>query len=329
MKRKITIIGGSGFIGTNLCRSLSMNQEDFEIVDLKRSRQFPDKTIIADVRDVKSIRNAINGDVVINLAAVHRDDVRDKGSYFATNVEGAQNIVSVCLEKNIKKIIFTSSVAVYGFSQKPIDESGTINPFNEYGRTKYLAEEKFKEWQKSGENKLLIVRPTVVFGEGNRGNVYNLFSQIASKRFIMIGRGNNQKSMAYVRNLVSFLQVCLESKETYGVYNYSDSPNFTMKELVSLVRLKLHNKVGVGPVLPTWLGLCIGKLADVYSMITGMNLPVSYIRVRKFTESTDFASAKNSLDGFIAPFSLSDAVERTLHNEFIEPDPEMEEFYTE
>lgn len=85
MEHKITIIGGSGFVGTNLCRQLSLKQQDFEIIDLKMSNQFPEKCKIADVRDIDTLRQTISGAVVVNLAAVHRDDVRDKSEYHRTN----------------------------------------------------------------------------------------------------------------------------------------------------------------------------------------------------------------------------------------------------
>ena len=140
MHKKVTIIGGSGFVGTNLCRQLTLKQQDFEIIDLKMSNQFPDKCKIGDVRDVESLRSLITGDVVVNLAAVHRDDIRNKSEYQRTNVEGAENVGLVCSQKGIKKIVFTSTVAVYGFAQPGTDEAGEINPFNEYGRTKYEAE---------------------------------------------------------------------------------------------------------------------------------------------------------------------------------------------
>ena len=139
--KKVTVIGGSGFVGTNLCQALSSKQVDFEILDLKLSSCFPEKCSIADVRDIDSLRNSINGDVVVNLAAVHRDDVHDKNEYVQTNIEGAANVAQVCSENGIRKIVFTSTVAVYGFAKPCTDESGAIKPFNEYGRTKFEAEE--------------------------------------------------------------------------------------------------------------------------------------------------------------------------------------------
>jgi nucleoside-diphosphate-sugar epimerase len=329
MAKKITVIGGSGFVGTNLCRQLSLKQQDFEIIDLKMSKQFPEKCKIANVRDAETLRNTITGDVVVNLAEVHRDDVRDKTEYQRTNVDGAENVALVCDEKGIDKIVFTSTVAVYGFAEPGTDESGAINPFNEYGRTKFEAEEKLRAWHAQGDNSLIIVRPTVIFGEGNRGNVFNLLNQIASGKFVMVGKGENKKSMAYIGNIVAFLETCIATEERYGVYNYIDTPDLTMNELVSQVRTNLKGKTGVGPRLPYWLGLILGYTADLAAKLSGKKLPISSIRVKKFTSSTEFKSAKTSLENFRAPFLLSDGVQRTLRSEFIEPDPEREDFYTE
>ena len=329
MAKKITVIGGSGFVGTNLCRQLSLKQQDFEIIDLKMSKQFPEKCKIANVRDAETLRNTITGDVVVNLAAVHRDDVRDKTEYQRTNVDGAENVALVCDEKGIDKIVFTSTVAVYGFAEPGTDKSGAINPFNEYGRTKFEAEEKLRAWHAQGDNSLIIVRPTVIFGEGNRGNVFNLLNQIASGKFVMVGKGENKKSMAYIGNIVAFLETCIATEERYGVYNYIDTPDLTMNELVSQVRTNLKGKTGVGPRLPYWLGLILGYTADLAAKLSGKKLPISSIRVKKFTSSTEFKSAKTSLENFRAPFLLSDGVQRTLRSEFIEPDPDREVFYTE
>ena len=329
MTKKITIIGGSGFVGTNLCRQLTLKQCDFEIVDLKMSNQFANKCKLGDVRNIQSLRDTITGDVVVHLAAVHRDDIRNKSEYQITNVKGAENVAAVCEEKGIKKIVFTSSVAVYGFAEPGTNEDGKINPFNEYGRTKFDAEEKLRSWYKSDKNSLIIVRPTVIFGEGNRGNVFNLFNQIASGKFLMVGDGKNKKSMAYIGNVVAFLEACILTNQKFGVFNYVDTPDLTMNELISNVRFQLKGKHGVGVRLPKWLGITLGLIADFVSNVTRTKLPLSYIRVKKFTSSTQFISSKGSLDNFVAPFQLIEGVKSTLQNEFIDPDVDSEIFYTE
>ena len=329
--KKVVIIGGSGFIGTNLCQRLFERDIPFEIVDLKISSRFPDRTIVCDIRNRDALRSAINGDVVVHLAAVHRDDVADPRDYETTNVAGTRNISQVCAEKGISRIVFTSTVAVYGFAPAGTSENGPINPFNEYGRTKWRAEEELETWHKADpkDRSLLVVRPTVVFGEGNRGNVYNLLNQIASGRFLMIGNGTNRKSMAYVGNIAAFLDVCIHSARHRGTFNYVDTPDIDMNALVRLVRGKLHGKPKVGPRIPRLLGLAIGLQFDFLARITGRRFPISAIRVRKFTAESSFSSAKRDMDGFEPPYSLQKGLERVLQAEFISPDPAREIFHTE
>lgn len=281
------------------------------------SKKFKSRYKYGDVRKLNDLRNSISGDIIINLAATHRDNIRNKLEYEKTNVLGAENIISICKEKNIKKIIFTSTVAVYGFVEKVTNEYGKINPFNEYGKTKFKAEEKFREWQIQTNNSLIIVRPTVVFGEGNRGNVYNLMNQIHKNQFIMVGRGDNKKSIAYVRNVVSFLEACILEKKKFCVFNYVDQPTISMNELVLLIRKKLKNKDNTGIRLPYIFALLLGFLGDFLTIITNKKFPINSIRLKKFVSSTEFSNVNKISRGFTPPFQLSDALERTLHKEFI------------
>lgn len=326
----VQIIGGAGFIGSRLSHKLSELQQPFQILDLKVSRSFEKKSVSLDIRSKAQMSDSLTGSIVVNLAAVHRDDVTDPNEYYSTNVEGARILCRVCEEKGIDKIVFTSSVAVYGFAPPGTGENGTIDPLNEYGRTKALAEEVYRGWrEKDPENRsLIIVRPTVIFGEGNRGNVYNLLNQINSGAFAMIGNGNNKKSMAYVENLSAFLIKCIASDEKYAVYNYVDTPDFTMNKLVSFVRGKLRGKPSVGIRIPKFIGLMAGYTADVLAKL-GVKIPISSIRVKKFCASSEFSSAKGELDGFEAPYTLQEGLDRTLDAEFINPDPDREIFYTE
>ncbi len=151
------------------------------------------------------------------------------------NVEGARHVCMTASALNIRQIIFTSSVAVYGFVEQETDEGGVSSPSTitaSPSSKEYVYEARRKA---DSANKLTIIRPTVVFGEGNRGNVYNLFRQIASGRFVMIGSGNNMKSMAYVENIAARLEHALDQQSTYQVSNYVDKPDFTMNQLVDVI----------------------------------------------------------------------------------------------
>jgi nucleoside-diphosphate-sugar epimerase len=326
----ISIFGGAGFIGSALSKQMMAGQLGFTIFDLKASKEFCNRSEIQDIRDQKELSLITLGDVVVNLAAVHRDDVMDVNEYYSTNVKGARALCAACEERGVSKIVFTSSVAVYGFAPSGTGETGEINPFNEYGRTKALAEEVYRDWRDRDpvNRSLIIVRPTVVFGEGNRGNVYNLLNQINSGAFAMIGDGKNKKSMAYVENLAAFLVRCIESDKKYAVYNYVDTPDFTMNELVSLVRGKLRRKSSVGVRIPKFIGLMAGYTADILAKL-GVKLPISSIRVKKFCASSEFSSAKADMDSFEAPYTLREGLDRTLEAEFINPDPDRQIFYTE
>ena len=210
---------------------------------------------------------------------MHRDDLSDKSQYQTTNVDGASNVATVCSELGIKIIL--QAPWPFTVSEPGTDENGPVNPFNEYGRTKFEAERKFQTWRAEDDNSLLIVRPTVIFGEGNRGNVFNLLNQIALGKFVMVGDGKNKKSMAYIGNVVAFIEACLATDQKYGIYNYVDTPDLTMNELVSQVRQKLRGENSVGLRLPYWVGMFVGYIADVIAKLSGRNFPISSIRVKK------------------------------------------------
>jgi len=287
----INIVGGSGFIGTRLSILLKRDEVEFKIVDKTISGAFPNQTVIADVRSAEALESAVSeNSILINLAAEHRDDVRPLSLYDEVNVQGARNLCAVARQKGINKIIFTSTVAVYGFAPLGTDETGAISPFNEYGRSKYAAELIFKEWQQedTSNRTLVIVRPTVAFGEQNRGNVYNLLRQIASGRFVMVGNGENRKSMAYVENIAAFLKFAIGFQPGVHVYNYIDKPDFTMNNLVGTVHCILGKPEQVGFRLPYAVGLMIGKGFDLIAAITGRRLAISSIRVKKFCANSMF-----------------------------------------
>ena len=328
---KINIIGGSGFIGTRLATIFNKKNVAFSIVDKVIGASFPALTHNVDIRSLEDLRASIDlNAVVINLAAEHRDDVSPPSLYDEVNIEGARNICEIANKMAVNRIIFTSSVAVYGFAPLGTNESGVIAPFNDYGRTKWEAEQVYKQWQaEDPQNRtLVIVRPTVVFGERNRGNVFNLLRQIASGKFVMVGDGLNRKSMAYVENVAAFLEYSLDFKPGVHIYNYIDKPDFTMNALVKHVNKLLNRSPDIKFRLPFSLGLLIGSCIDLVAKITGKKFPISAIRVKKFCANSVYESAIEST-GFIPPVPLMDAIEKTVRFEFIEDHKNEQVFYSE
>ena len=318
MKNDIAILGGSGFIGTNLSKFFDDDQIDYTIYDIiepKKNKNFK----YLDVVLPESLHQVNGSKCIINLAAEHKDNVLPITKYDDVNVTGAKNVCDAARRYNIDKIIFTSSVAVYGFAKPNTDETGDINYFNDYGRTKFLAEEIYREWfEEDSENRtLIIIRPTVVFGEKNRGNVYNLLNQISSSKFLMIGNGKNIKSMAYVKNVASFIKFSLNFKKGKHLYNYIDKPDIDMKSLVSISREMILNKKGMGLFLPSFVGLIVGKLFDYISLVSKKEFSISSIRIKKFLSTTQFSSSVNDT-GFVPPFSLEEGFKRTIKNEFFQ-----------
>ena len=324
----ITIVGGSGFVGSRLIEGLDLT--NCMILDKNPSPFFNTQTTIGNIESKEQIVFAKNTNAVVLLAAEHRDDVSPTSLYYDVNVKGTQNVLDKMDEQGIKHLVFTSSVAVYGLNKTNPDENHPVDPFNHYGKSKWQAEQVIQRWYTKDPvgKSVTIIRSTVIFGERNRGNVYNLLKQICSRRFIMVGNGNNKKSMAYVGNIVAFIKDQLEkSKEGYYVFNYADQPDLTMNELIVLIENKM-NIIIPKIKIPYALGLLAGYCFDFFSKISGNKLSISSVRVKKFCATTQFDSTKIK-SNFDSPYSLEEGLTKTLEHEFINPNKNDIIFYSE
>ena len=313
----VLVTGGSGFIGSRLVRRLLADGHDVRILDREVNPEFAQITLQGDVADPDAVSRALGGiELVYHLAAEYRDDVRPIERYYHTNVEGTRVLCEGLSKFNIRRLVFTSSVAVYGFNMNDLREDAPRDPKNHYGLSKSRGEDLIGAWRSADPGRVVaVMRPCVVFGPGNRGNVYTLLRQIMSHRFVMIGNGRNRKSMAYVENVVAAL-VYLSQLQQSMLVNYADKPDFSMQELLAAVR-------GIAGAsiprwrLPRWLGTLGGIAADSLARMSGRTFQITRERITKFCATSVVNVDRLHQLGFLPSHTLQEGLETTIRSDFL------------
>lgn len=313
------VLGGSGFLGRRIADLLLARGRRVVVADVRESETHAALWRHADVRDVESLRTALAGvDVVYDVAAEWRDDVRPVSRYYEVNVEGAKKLCAAMDSLGIRQHIFASSVSVYPYLAAVMNEDTAIDPQNDYGRSKSQAEQVFRDWQARDPDRAnVMLRPTVIFGEGNRGNVYNLISQIDSGKFAMIGSGANAKSISYVDNVAEAFLFCERLGPGTHLLNVSDQPDFTMNELVPKVA-RLLGREPPAVRLPYAVAYAAGLAGDVAALF-GLRLRIRSERVRKFCANTRYSSTRLRALGYEQRVPLDEALARVVAREFQRP----------
>ena len=311
----VVVVGGSGFIGTRLCARLQAADRTFAIVDGGASSAFPNESSVAEVGSPAFGEAVPPSTAIVNLAAEHRDDVRPTSRYEEVNVGGARAVCAVANRNDVRLIVFSSSVAVYGDVAEDADERAVPTPVSPYGRSKLAAEQVYRQWQAEDATKrtLAVVRPAAVFGECGRGNVNLLLSQVAASRFVMVGDGRNVKSLAYVENVAAFIEFALSFTPGVHVYNYVDKPDLAVHELIAFVRSEAGKTTRTPVRVPVAAAYLAGGLFDVARYLTGRSFSISAQRVRKFRASSQFATSAAET-GFVPPVSLRDGLAVTVRH---------------
>jgi GlcNAc-P-P-Und epimerase len=314
----VLITGGAGFIGTRLADSLLTAGHGVLVFDKVTRQTSSHAMFLGDVRDQNALAQACHGiDTIYHLAAEHRDDVVPLSLYEEVNVYGSRCVAIAAARASVKRIVFTSTVAVYGLGNPHAREDSEPDPFNPYGESKLAAEQVLSQWaREDAERSLTIVRPCVVFGEGNRGNVHNLLRQVHSGRFVMIGRGDNRKSMAYVGNISQYLATLVTAPPSVTILNYADKPDLSTAELLDVMATELGKKSASPIRLPRWAGLLIGYVFDGLAYILRRQLPVSSMRVRKFCAETSVSTQRLESQTFVRPYTLREGLKNTIRAEF-------------
>ncbi|VVB88630.1 NAD-dependent glucose-6-phosphate dehydrogenase [uncultured archaeon] len=257
----VLITGANGFIGQHIVKRLLSNSVKVHILVRKRKVQFSDAVEVfeGDISDIDAVKKAIAGvDTVIHLAGkAHdlsgKDEAKD---YFAVNVEGTRNFLDSCNNSEVKHFIYFSSVkAMTEENEDLLDESFIPKPTTPYGKSKLAAEKLVAEFGASSGIKTASLRLCAVYGPGNKGNVYTLIEAIDWGRFVLMGRGDNLRSMVYVGNVVdATLAVIERNKSCAAVYIVTDGIDYTVKELYEVIAKGLGKRP-----LPFYIPMSLAK----------------------------------------------------------------------
>jgi nucleoside-diphosphate-sugar epimerase len=259
----IFITGSSGFVGLNLIEYL----RSFFIC-IKYQREAPIE---------------INQDIVIHLAGKAHDvkKTSNPDEYYQVNTELTKKIFDAFLASDAKVFITLSSVKavadeVYGV----LTEEQNSNPITHYGKSKLLADQYILSKQIPEGKRVYILRPCMIHGPGNKGNLNLLYKLVTKGIPWPLGSfDNNKRSFCSIDNLVFIIKELIDSEDIpSGVYNVADDEALSTNEVISLLAVSQNKKPKIW-ILPKGLIKAFAKLGNLF------RLPLTTERLQKLTES--------------------------------------------
>lgn len=313
----ILITGSNGFVGSRLMYYLEdKGLQVWGIDKNKKCNITPHpKTIIGDIRNINDLRkiNYVEFELIIHCAADKDDFGISKESFFSNNEYGSKVLMEYASESGIKKIIYYSTVSVYGHQPHPCDETAKFLYNTIYGDSKLAGEKVIWKWQEENphERCVITLRPSVIYGPHNYANMYNLIDQMHRKPWFMVGKGNHIKSMVSLENMVDMTYFVLDKFET-GIQNFNciDKPYMMVNRLMETIASNEgFKKPAIG--IPLYFAIFIGKLFDILGKILGRDLPINSERMKKFGTSTDYRAEKIRKMGYVQKYTIEDEMNRT------------------
>ncbi len=266
------VTGASGFIGGRLAERLATEEGvrvRAMVRDLKkgeRLRKFPLEIVQADLLDVNSLREAVQGcDLVFHCAAIVRE-TGNRESFYRTNVEGTENILKVSREAKVKRFIHFSSVAVYGMNPpSQVDETNPFGPCgNLYCDTKIAGERVVWATYHQEKVPVVVIQPANVYGPYSNPWTVRPIKLIQSDQMILINGGRGLCNYVYIDNLIDGTLAATRSDTAVGqAYLISDGRPVTWKEFFGYYA-RMAGKPNLRS-LPEWLGRAIGFGMEIAS----------------------------------------------------------------
>ncbi|GAB1308194.1 N-acetyl-alpha-D-glucosaminyl-diphospho-ditrans, octacis-undecaprenol 4-epimerase [Urechidicola sp. KH5] len=292
---KVAIIfGGAGYIGSFLVKRFieikrfdkiyvfDLNIKPFFDIQFKEGRL---EFLKGDVRNPIeiSINEKIDLDAswIFNLAAVHREPGHEFNEYFDTNIAGATNINEFAISNGFKNIFFTSSIAPYGKSLEARNETSNLYPETAYGISKALCEKIHEKWLAGDSSrKLIIVRPSVIFGPGDPGNVFRMIKGIKRGSFVLPNGGNVVKGYGYIYGLLDSINFTMSKEENFIIYNYAENPLQNLRGMVDIVKDELKYRKPTFSIPVRFLSFVAFFIQIIFKLL-GKKTDIHPVRVRK------------------------------------------------
>jgi GlcNAc-P-P-Und epimerase len=322
----VVLFGGTGFIGTHLAQEwlCARLAKKVVLVDLLPPRNEPYCAELQrgladgrvdfvrwDVRQPIPASLLPKADLIFNLAAIHREPGHAAHEYFETNLLGAEHVCAWASSVGCSRMVFSSSIAPYGPSEELKDESSLPVPETPYGGSKLAAEKMHIGWQNACHcRRLLILRPGVVFGPGEGGNVTRLVRSVVKGYFVYMGNRQTRKAGGYVKELCHAIRFALDVQDRRGeavsLLNFSMDPPATLESYVNAIR-KVAG-ISRNPMsVPRSLLLGIAYPIDAVARTFGIRQPISPVRVRKLFRSTSIDPAGLRQLGYLWNYTLEEA----------------------
>ncbi len=282
----VLIFGGSGFIGSHLInRYKKRGVKTIISIDIKKPiyREPGVTYLLKDVRDLSDLNVFNQVNKIYNFAAIHTTPGHEHHEYYDVNVRGALEVCKYAERANIKNIVFTSSISVYGPGEDRKTETSFLKPVSSYGYSKMLAEHVHKDWlNRVTEARLVIVRPAVVFGAREGGNFTRLATLLSKGFFIFPGRKDTIKACIYVEDLLEAIEFARAQPEVFITFNGAYHHGYTLEEIINIFKVYF-------PKIKTFMvpRLIVICLATFLRLFNAFNIGIHPDRVMKLVQSTD------------------------------------------
>jgi nucleoside-diphosphate-sugar epimerase len=334
MQQTIVIFGGSGFIGSHLAAVLLQQGAGIiYVVDIKPppgagySNEFTPTVSANQVKYINvDVRQPIEYpdlpckvDLIVNLAAIHREPGHEPHEYFETNIPGAENVCAWAEKIGCEHIVFTSSIAPYGPCETPKSEASIPCPETAYGSSKLVAEKIHLAWQgaDTARRKLVIVRPGVVFGPGEGGNVTRLVRAVLGRYFFYMGNRQTIKAGIYVKELCHSILWALDKVDHSGtgwlLYNATMNPAPAVEDYVTTI-CKVAGVKRACPGVPYALLYVVAGMLEIGARPLGVKHPFSPVRIRKLVRSNNIQAEVLRERGYEYRYTLKTALEDWKHD---------------